>query len=101
MSAGTITNLTTSAAHRYGNKTAITIPGGRSLGFSALDGAVARFAGGLMRLGAARGERIVLHLPNGIDWVVAYHAIARIGGIVVPVNILLTPNEIAFIAENS
>src|SRR3974390_118620 len=101
MRTGAMADLAASAARRYGDKPAIRVPGGRSLSFSELDAAAARFAGGLLRLGAARGESVVLHLPNSIEWVIAYHAIARIGAVVVPANVLLSAAEVAFITDNS
>ncbi|WP_394890440.1 class I adenylate-forming enzyme family protein [Mesorhizobium sp. AaZ16] len=51
--------------------------------------------------GLKTNDRIVLHLPNGWQWIVAYHAIARLGAVVVPANFLLSAEEVAYIHENS
>lgn len=51
--------------------------------------------------GLKAGDRIVLHLPNSWQWVVAYHAIARLGGVVVPANFLLSSEEVAYILQDS
>jgi long-chain acyl-CoA synthetase len=40
-------------------------------------------------------------MANGWPWVVAFHAILRIGAVVVPVNALLTADEVRFIAGHS
>lgn len=42
----------------------------------------------------------MLHLPNTLEWVIAYYAIARLAAVVVPANILLVEEEVRFIAEN-
>lgn len=79
----------------------LTIPGSRSYTFQDIDALAGRFAGGLLSFGIQAGDRVVLHLPNGWEWIVAYHAIARVGAVVVPANIMLSPDEIEFITSNS
>jgi long-chain acyl-CoA synthetase len=69
--------------------------------FSEIDIRAAHFAGGLAELGVRRGDRVLLHLPNSIEWIVAYHAAARLGAVIVPANILLTAGEVAYIGEHS
>jgi len=99
---GRLTDLTAHAAGRFGEATALVLPAEQeSFSFREIDARVARFAGGLVALGVQPGDRVVLHLPNGWQWIVAYHAIARTGGVVVPANILLSTEETAFIVENS
>ncbi len=96
-----LSTLATDAARRFGDSVALTIPDSRSFTFRELDELAGRFAGGLARLGVSRGARVVLHLPNGWEWIVAYHALARLGAIVVPANILLSGEEVAFAAADS
>jgi long-chain acyl-CoA synthetase len=99
---GTMSTLVHEAARRFGERVAVTMLGeGGSATFEQVEERAGRYAGGLARLGIGRGDRVVLNLPNGIDWMVAYHAIARLGAVVVPANFLLTASEVAFIAENS
>ena len=101
MTAGTMTDLTARAAERFGGRLAVTMLGSHDVSFRDMDDMVARFAGGLKRMGLVAGDRILLYLPNGIEWIIAYHAIARIGAVVVPANILLSIPELAFIAADS
>src|SRR5258708_3585889 len=96
-----LSTLATDAARRFGDSVALTIPDSRSFTFRELDELAGRFAGGLARLGVSRGARVVLHLPNGWEWIVAYHALARLGAIVVPANILLSGEEVAFAVADS
>lgn len=99
---GRISDLLTNAAARFGHAPAFRLVGEQqSLSFRDLEQQAAGFAGGLASLGIARGDRVVLHLPNGGEWIVAYHAVARLGAVVVPANILLTPGEVGFLATDS
>ncbi|MGH9001083.1 MAG: AMP-binding protein, partial [Acidimicrobiia bacterium] len=45
-----------------------------------------RAAGALARRGVARGDRVLLFLPNGLDWLRAWWGIATLGAVMVPVN---------------
>lgn len=96
-----ISSLASDAAVRFGTSPALMLPGQRTFNFVELDDLVGRFAGGLNRRGITAGDRVALHLPNGWEWIVAYHAIARLGAVVVPVNILLSADEVAFIVADS
>lgn len=96
-----ISHLPVRAAARFGGDPALTLAAGRTLDFATIEDRVARCAGGLAARGLARGERVVLHLPNGWEWIVAYYAIARLGAVVVPANILLSPSEVAFLATDA
>lgn len=55
---------------------------------------VDRFAAALQRLGVKKGDRVGIFLPNCPQFVIAYYAIARIGGIVVPFNPLYAAREV-------
>ena len=41
------------------------------------------------------GDRVALMLPNGAEFVTAYFAILRLGAVAVPLNVLLSPREVA------
>ena len=98
---GRISDLVPRAARRFGDDPAFTLLGGATTSFAAIERDVARFAGWMAGQGIGRRDRVVLHLPNGLDWIVAYHAIARLGAVVVPANFLLTAHEIAFILSDA
>jgi O-succinylbenzoic acid--CoA ligase len=65
-----------------------------SLTFAELDQRVARVAGGLRRLGVQPGQRVAVRMPNGLSFVLAVHALARLGAVVVPINTRLTQPEV-------
>ncbi len=56
---------------------------------------IARVAAGLQGKGIAKGDVVALIGGNSAAWAVAYHAILTAGGIVTPINPLLTPDEVA------
>lgn len=96
-----MSGLTARAASQFGERAAIRMDGGAHITFAELDLAASTFAGGLSSLGVARGDRVMLYLTNSIDWVIAYHAIARLGCVVVPANILLSLTEVDYIARDA
>src|ERR1700744_687022 len=87
------------AAGRYGPKPAL-VAGGRTLTYQALDDLCDRAAGGLRELGVRPGGRVSLYSPNRWEWVVAYHAALRAGAVVNPINVMLTPEEVAFVLND-
>lgn len=96
-----VSDLASEAARKWGNKPAFAFPGIRTVTFQDVEDHAGRFAGGLAQAGIAPGDRVLLHLANSWQWIVAYHAIARLGAVVVPANILLSPTEVAFMIENA
>ncbi|ALG14887.1 acyl-CoA synthase [Kibdelosporangium phytohabitans] len=54
----------------------------------------------LNRIGVRAGDRVLVVLPDGIGWVVAFLAVARAGCTVVPVNPELTADDHAFMARD-
>lgn len=101
MVAAEIATLVKQAAARFGGRTMVTFVGAGSFTFREMEDFVSHFTGGLKNLGIAEGDRVTLYLPNSWEWLVAYHAIARIGAVVVPANILLSAGEVSYILDNS
>ncbi|MCF6239559.1 MAG: long-chain fatty acid--CoA ligase [Candidatus Marinimicrobia bacterium] len=60
-----------------------------------------RFAGGLAKLGIQKGDKILLYIPNCIQWVVAYLGIQKAGAVLVPVSPIYTSHEIEYMINNS
>src|SRR5580692_8671980 len=86
-------------AERFGSKPAL-IAGGRTFTYQALDDMCDRVAAGLHELGVRPGDRVSLYSPNRWEWVVAYHAALRAGAVVNPINVMLTPEEVAFVLND-
>ncbi len=58
-------------------------------------------AGGLRSLGLTPGDHIALSCPNLPYFPIAYYGILKMGGVVVPLNVLLKPREIAYHLKDS
>lgn len=63
-------------------------------------GAVARFAGGLAAEGVRQGDCVVLHMENCIEFLIAWHALSRIGAVAVTTNTRSSPDELAYFVEH-
>lgn len=62
------------------------IDGDRSLDWKGLAEASRRAALALQRAGVRRGDRVAVVAPNAIESVVAYLAVMRVGGVLVPIS---------------
>ncbi len=83
------------AAAAHGDRAALVAPTGATTTYAELRRRAAVVAGGLAGHGVRAGDRVALQLPNGPDFVAAYHGALRVGAVVVPLNPLLAPPEIA------
>jgi fatty-acyl-CoA synthase len=83
------------SARRYPEKAAIAYYGS-SLSYAALEHEVTALAGYLQqRCGIARGDRVLLYAQNSPQFIIAYYAILRADGVVVPVNPMNKSEELA------
>ncbi len=60
-----------------------------------------RFAYALSDLKIGPGCKVMLYLPNSIQWVVAWLGLQRIGAVPVPVTPIYTPHDLTYIANDS
>ena len=74
---------------------------GVRLNFSELNDRCNQLAQGLLKQGVKQGDRVALMLMNSSEFIEAYFAIAKIGGVVVPLNWRLVADELEFILKNS
>jgi long-chain acyl-CoA synthetase len=81
-------------------KTALAL-GDMKLSYGELDAFASRFGGALNGLGVGKGKHVALLLPNVPHFTIAYFGIHYAGGAVVPLNVLLTADEIAYHLEDS
>lgn len=87
-------------AARFPERPAV-IHGGRRISYRELVGQVEDLAAGLVALGIEPGDRVAIWMPNVPEWIVAYFAIARAGGVVVPMNTRYRTHEVGYILGNS
>jgi long-chain acyl-CoA synthetase len=89
------------AARQRPTKPCVLAGDGKVLSFADLDAGSAAIAGGLRDRGLRAGDRVVLQLPNGSDFVEAYFAVLRAGMVAVPINPLLKAREIVHVLDDS
>ncbi|MFG1924453.1 acyl-CoA synthetase [Cryptosporangium sp. NPDC048952] len=88
------------SARRFGTKTAI-INGDTRFTYAELDAVVDRTAAALDAAGLAKGDRLALLSHNSWQFAVLSFATARRGIVLVPVNFMLNPEEIAYVLDHS
>jgi long-chain acyl-CoA synthetase len=77
------------------------VAGEVQLTYGQVHAAVQRFAGGLARLGVHPGQHVAVMLPNVPHFTVAYFGTHYAGGAVVPLNVMLQPDEIVYHLQDS
>jgi acyl-CoA synthetase (AMP-forming)/AMP-acid ligase II len=96
----TITALLDEAASRAPGRVYLTGPGG-DLTFGGLHERVARVASGLAALGVRPGDRVAVLLPSHPAYLETWLALARAGVMLVPINTLFKPDEIAYVLAHA
>jgi acyl-CoA ligase (AMP-forming) (exosortase A-associated) len=91
--------LITTAAERSAEAPALTY-GSHTLRYGELNAAVCAFAGGMRQLGLPRAGRVGFYLEKRFETVVASFGAPAAGGVFVPINPLLKPEQVAFIAQD-
>jgi acyl-CoA ligase (AMP-forming) (exosortase A-associated) len=73
---------------------------GRRLDYAALAGEVESTASAMLALRLGRGERLAVYLEKRMEAVVALFGASAAGGVFVPVNPLLKPEQVTYILGN-
>lgn len=60
-----------------------------------------RFAAAVMDMGVEPGARVLIYLPNSIQWIVVWLGIQKIGAVCVPITPIYTPHDLRYIANDS
>ncbi|MGB2055383.1 MAG: class I adenylate-forming enzyme family protein, partial [Porticoccaceae bacterium] len=94
-----IGGIPVAAAKRFGDKTAIVLPN-RTLSFNELEALTNRCANALVNLGVKPGDRVTLYSGNCWEWIVSYYGALKMGAVINPINVMLTPTEVEFVAND-
>src|SRR5215208_464469 len=89
------------AAARGDHPAMIDSATGEMTSYGELAARVDAVAASLQSQGIGKGDVVALVGPNSAEWGIAYHAILRAGGVVTPINPLLTPDEMSRQQENA
>ena len=74
--------------------------GSAHVNYGDLGANVSQFASGLLGLGLKRGERVAIYLEKRFETVIASFGTPAAGGVFVPLNPLLKPEQVAFIMRD-
>jgi len=88
------------AAERHPDKTAVFYLGTR-FSYRKLQNLSERFAAALNDKGVNTGQRVMMYIPNSIQWVVSWLGIQKLGAVAVPITPIYTPHDISYIANDS
>jgi fatty-acyl-CoA synthase len=96
----TLPGFVADLGRRFGEKPAL-VGDRRTVSFADLDRGSERIAGGLQRIGVARGDRVAVWLPNIPEWMEVFLGCARLGAIVLALNTRFRSREVGDILERS
>ncbi len=94
-----IQHMLRASASRFPESEAL-IHAGRRLTYGDVEMRVAGLAAGLRNAGLRRGERVGIYLDPGVAQVVSIFGVAQGGGVFVPVNGVLLPQQLVHIARD-
>lgn len=90
----TIGALLENAVREFGDQTYVVTSTER-LTYAEAEQRSARAARWLLHEGVGKGARVGLFFPNGVEWVIWWLAVSRIGALAVPLSTMYAPAEIA------
>ncbi|MEW5873015.1 MAG: long-chain fatty acid--CoA ligase [Chloroflexota bacterium] len=96
----TLFDLLEEAAHKYPESTCTIFKGAR-ITYREMNELTDRLAAGLTELGVKKGDRVGIFMPNTPQFVLAYFAILKAGGVVIATNPLYSQREIEHQANDS
>jgi amino acid adenylation domain-containing protein len=94
-----VDDLLRAAAERAPQAQAL-VCAGRRLSFGGLDEAVDRVACGLFAAGVRRGDRVAIHLENGVEAVLGIFGALRAGAVFVPINPTTKAEKLGYILSD-
>ncbi len=87
-------------ARRRSDDTAVIYLGNR-FSYRRLKDLAGRFASALSELGVQPGRKVMMYIPNSIQWVISWLGIQKLGAIAVPITPIYTPHDLEYIANDS
>ncbi len=75
---------------------ALATDGARTWTYAQVDADASALAAAFSELGLGAGDRIAVHLPNGVEWITTMLAAARLGVVIVPVSPQLGFHELRY-----
>lgn len=92
-------HLLRTTARRYPDKEAL-VHGDERLTYGEVEAKVQGLAAGLRSIGLKRGDRIGIYLDASVAQVISIFAVSKAGGVFVPTNAVLFPEQVAHIGRD-
>ena len=92
-------HLLQTSAKTYPKKEAL-VQGDKRLNYSEVYQSCQNLASGLQQVGCRRLDRIGIYLDHSIEQAISIFAVSQAGGVFVPINSLLFPNQVNHIAQD-
>jgi long-chain acyl-CoA synthetase len=88
------------SVEKYQDHTAVTFYG-RTYTYGELDEAIKKIASGLCKLGAEKGDKIAIMLPNCPEYPISYYAALSLGTTIVQINPMFKSSELLHVLKDS
>lgn len=95
----TIETLLEERAKEQPTKTALVM-GERRLSYQELNEGSNKLANALIQLGLSKGDGVALLLPISAEFIINYFGVTKAGGIAIPMDIRLKPEELEFLIRD-
>lgn len=98
----TVGQLVSLRARTHGSTTAIDVfERGERLTYKEVDCLSNKYAHGLRAVGVRKGDRVAVMLPNRSEMPITWFALAKLGAIMVPINMRYTSREVAYVLSET
>jgi long-chain acyl-CoA synthetase/crotonobetaine/carnitine-CoA ligase len=98
----TIGELVSAGAKQYGTRVAIDFfERNERATFEELDRDSNRYAHALRAFGVAKGDRVGVMLPNRVEFPIVWFALAKLGAVIVPINMRYTSREVEYVLTDT
>jgi acyl-CoA synthetase (AMP-forming)/AMP-acid ligase II len=95
-----ISQLLSRNARKYPSHEAVVFENKR-MNYQELHANVNKFASALRSLQIQSGDKVVLFMPNTLEFVITYFAVQRLGAIIVPINAKSSTGDLEYIVHHS
>lgn len=93
--------ITQNAIYKPHDRALLCSEDGRLFSWSQLEKKINNLGNALLDLGIKKGEVVAIYLPNSPEFIISYLAAAKIGAVILPINIVFTLSELSYILNNS
>ena len=87
-------------AGRRSEHTAIIYLGNR-FSYKRVKDLAERFSASLSEIGVEPGQKVMMYIPNSIQWIISWLGIQKLGAVAVPITPIYTPHDLQYIANDS